>query len=221
MAITRNSSNSSARASLTKVKLYYTHNGPSANPFSPISTELRQQQQCGAKRLRRSQRVVSLTCTTTRATPSSKKPPAITTKSVVDPSQARSCRIQKSKPPQRDKPSCEPSSNPPAHDYTTVLNRWNIALTQYANIILDKSELLDVLGRHSSHESQYRTGLAAADTETFNHFIMEYGKMVADDKPKLCVHPIIRRLNVIVLGRTGGEEVTGMRPGMMVRYAEC
>ncbi|EXK24164.1 hypothetical protein FOXG_16248 [Fusarium oxysporum f. sp. lycopersici 4287] len=220
MAITRSSGNPSSRSSLTKVELYHTHNGPSANSFSSISTELRQQQQCYPKGRRRSERIVALTSARARPTRSSGKLPAIPTNSVVDPSQAKSRRVQKSDLSQRHKPSCKPSSKYRTQHYTMVLNSLNIVLIRYANIILDKWEILDVLGRHSSYESQHRADLATAATQTFNYFTKHFGNMVANDRPKLYEHAIIQRLNEIVLSRTGGKEVTGMRAGMMVRYAE-
>ncbi|KNB16773.1 hypothetical protein FOXG_14843 [Fusarium oxysporum f. sp. lycopersici 4287] len=213
MAITRSSGKLPSRSPLTKVELYHIHNGPSANSFSSISTELRQQQPCyrfcHPEGRRRSERIVALTSARARPTRSSGKLPAIPTNSVVDPSQARSRRVQKSDLSQRHKRSCKPSSNHLTKYSMMDLKRLNAASVRYANEILDRLEILDVLARKSSYESRRKAALAIAATQTFNRYTKHFGNMAADDKPKLYEHGIIQRLNEIVLSRIEGRRSLG------------
>ncbi|KAK7583333.1 hypothetical protein V3481_012624 [Fusarium oxysporum f. sp. vasinfectum] len=213
MAITRSSERLSSRSSLTKVELYHSHNGPSANLFSSTSTELRQQQQCyrfcHSEGRRRSERIVALMSARARPTQSSGKLPAIPTNSVVDPSQARSRRVQKSDLSQRHKRSCKPMFNHLTKHPMMELKRLNAASVRYANEILDRLEILDVLARKSSYESRRKAALAIAATQTFNRYTKHFGIMAADDRPKLYEHGIIQRLNEIVLSRTEGRGSPG------------
>ncbi|WKT54396.1 Beta-1,3-glucanase, N-terminal, subdomain 2 [Fusarium oxysporum f. sp. vasinfectum] len=78
------------------------------------------------------------------------------------------------------------------------LKRLNAASVRYANEILDRLEILDVLARKSSYESRRKAALAIAATQTFNRYTKHFGNMAADDKPKLYEHGIIQRLNEIV-----------------------
>ncbi|KAH7233978.1 uncharacterized protein BKA55DRAFT_710154 [Fusarium redolens] len=194
----------------------HTHNGPSANSFSSISTELRQQQQCYPEGRRRSKRIVALTSARARPTRSSGKLPAIPTNSAVDLSQARSHRHRNSDLSQHRERPCKSICNNRAKRHIGNLKRFNMACERSANKTLAIWESWDATDGESPLKMKRNAALVTTDIQTSHDFIEHFEDVGGDNKPKLYKHKTIQRLNESVLRRSLGLPI-----GKLARFGRA